>query len=188
MANTLSAMTEMLRYTPKLIEEDCEDAVRLICSELLVTNQKTTNSSKVGADDWVSDADLEDECRAKLEGMKFLSRYGLYLLASNRQGKSQPEVKKILALLFEFVVGEGEAAPDQSTKNSYRTRLRLQAALEAIKLATQPQYEVLMDVGHFQNLSITIQVFESILITHRQFNSLFRIHVMRFVRFSFRKC
>ncbi|CAG8466344.1 1004_t:CDS:10, partial [Ambispora gerdemannii] len=149
--NHLSVLSELALYSSSKYEEESEAITKFIIKELLYTNRyQPANDEK----DWVEDNQLDEECKAKVIGLKILVNNLLSL--SEEQG-AEESAKPVFKLLWKLIKDGGEIHPEKTTSLAFKSRLRLAAARAILKLARKKIYDKMVTVSDFQKLAWTIQ-------------------------------
>ncbi|CAG8641165.1 916_t:CDS:10, partial [Ambispora leptoticha] len=104
--------------------------------------------------DWVEDSQLDDECKAKVIGLKILVNNLLSL--SEEQGVEE-SAKPVFKILWKLIKDGGEIHPEKTTSLAFKSRLRLAAARAILKLARRKTYDKMITVPDFQKLAMMIQ-------------------------------
>ncbi|RIB07171.1 armadillo-type protein, partial [Gigaspora rosea] len=148
----LSVLSQCVLYSPKTYEEKSDAITNFIVKELIMkSNQGAAMETEV---DWVDDDELDDECKAKVLGLKVLVNR---LLAVSETEAVAEIAKPVFKLLWTLIRGGGEILPDKSTSLSFQSRLRLAAARSILKLAQKKIYDEMITVEQFQELALMIQ-------------------------------
>ncbi|CAG8747158.1 21009_t:CDS:10, partial [Racocetra persica] len=142
----LSVLSQCALYSPKIYEEKGDAITNFIVKQLIMKSNHKAIESEV---DWVDDDELDDECKAKVLGLK--------VLVNRSVAVSETEVAANVAmpvfkLLWTLIRGGGEILPDKST-----SRLRLAAARSILKLTQKKIYDGMITVEQFQELALMIQ-------------------------------
>ncbi|CAI2176405.1 15434_t:CDS:10 [Funneliformis geosporum] len=138
-------------YTPTIYEQESNTIANFIIKELIMKNH---NANVVDKTVWVDDNELDDECKAKVLGIKVLVNRLLTITdAENALDLSKPVFK----LLWKLIREGGELLPDKSTRPSHKSRLRLAAVRSVLKLARKTIYDSMIPFAEFQGLAQMIQ-------------------------------
>ncbi|CAG8736751.1 2768_t:CDS:10, partial [Funneliformis caledonium] len=120
---------------------------QLICNDLF-------NAIVVDKTIWVDDDELDDECKAKVLGIKVLVNR---LLAISDTDNALDLANPVFKLLWKLIREDGELLPDESTRPSHKSRLRLAAVRSVLKLARKTIYDTMISITEFQKLALMIQ-------------------------------
>ncbi|RUS17197.1 armadillo-type protein [Endogone sp. FLAS-F59071] len=149
----LTGLSQLVLYAQKVVEPKKELVIGFIMNELLMKNRKKVRAKEK---EWVDDEDLEDECKAKLLGLKILINR-LVALARDEPENAADEAQYVFKTLWALINNNGELLSDNSTRPSYKSRLRLAAARAVLKLARHKVYEDMITTQDFETLALTIQ-------------------------------
>lgn len=148
----LSSLSQLMLLAPAQAEEKATEITEICIQELLLKNR-----TPVGEDnsrDWVEDADLDDECWAKMLALKTLVNR---LRAHPQQKKLNEFAAPIFRLLNSLISNEGEISKAKNTPKSHQSRLRLCAANCFLKLALITSYDNIISPIDFNRLSLVAQ-------------------------------
>ena len=103
---------------------------------------------------WQTDAELDEECQAKIWAVK--------ILVNRLRGTEDPKsAKQIAAPVFKLmnalIFNEGEISKQKDTPQAHRSRLRLQAARSMLKLCTYKTFEGFLTPTDFSRLAFVAQ-------------------------------
>ncbi|EFX00091.1 sister chromatid cohesion and DNA repair protein [Grosmannia clavigera kw1407] len=148
--NKLVTLSQLARLAPAVIA-DTEDDVRKLVMDTL-RNVRTAASA--GDPAWASDAELDEEGRAKVLCLRFLVQQ---LLGTEDGEEAKKDGRHILRLLIRFVAKDGEASRTGETPAHHRARLRLAAAQAVLKICANRQFDELLSPADFNALALTTQ-------------------------------
>ncbi|CAG8655996.1 17009_t:CDS:10, partial [Rhizophagus irregularis] len=148
----LSVLSQCALYMPTTYEQQSDTITNFIVKELIMKNRnKATPGDKA---EWVDDDELDDECKAKVLGLKVLVNR---LLAIAETESAQDLAKPVFKLLWTLIRGGGELISDKSTRPSFQSRLRLVAVHSVLKLARKKIYDSMISAAELQELALMIQ-------------------------------
>ncbi|CAB4432910.1 unnamed protein product [Rhizophagus irregularis] len=148
----LSVLSQCALYMPTIYEQQSDTITNFIVKELIMKNRnKATPGDKA---EWVDDDELDDECKAKVLGLKVLVNR---LLAIAETESAQDLAKPVFKLLWTLIRGGGELISDKSTRPSFQSRLRLVAVHSVLKLARKKIYDSMISAAELQELALMIQ-------------------------------
>ncbi|VVT44660.1 uncharacterized protein SAPINGB_P000490 [Magnusiomyces paraingens] len=163
LATYLSAITELYRTIPLLIEPK-SDQIFPFLTKVISTNQL------VAKDDdplWVEDKDLNTECQAKVLALKIYVKRLMYALSDMSTIESFS--KLVFTLLASTIVNIGELVrvEHSATPEFYKSRMRLEAGIQFLELATGPDIRKLIKTKEVTKLAFLVQ--DSVLEVRKRF-------------------
>ncbi|KAL8321956.1 hypothetical protein RB598_005112 [Gaeumannomyces tritici] len=147
--NKLAAICQLGLLAPK-VADDYEDTILGMALEQVLKKVRTTEPAPEGG--WVEDADMDEECQAKLLSVKILANR-LRSVSDIETARKNSET--VLKLLRELVTKEGEVCKEKPTPIHHRKRLRLLAAQLMLKIATK--FDDLVSPSDFNRLAEVAQ-------------------------------
>lgn len=141
LVSDLSALGQFFKHAPTASQNVWDSVVRDVLKDLSKSWPPKAAESYASDDDWVEDDALDDSVKAKLLGLDVLCKRSISATgdAENAADLTQP----VLKLLWRTMdAGEPRAL---NTPGPVKARLRLQAALCALKLAMLPACDRLID-------------------------------------------
>ncbi|CAG8513577.1 2415_t:CDS:10 [Paraglomus occultum] len=147
----LQAIIKIALYSVQSYENRSDDITNFILNELILKNRHEATPNEP---EWVKDEELDDECKAKVLGLKILVNR---LIARPEDEAAEDLAKPVFKLLWTLIREGGEFLPDKSTSPSFQSRLRLAAAKSVLKLARKKVYDNMIPVGDFKELALMIQ-------------------------------
>ncbi|CAG8556181.1 7930_t:CDS:10 [Paraglomus brasilianum] len=133
-------------------EDRSDEVTNFILNELILKNRHEATPNEP---EWVKDEELDDECKAKVLGLKILVNR---LIARPEDEAAEDLAKPVFKLLWTLIREGGEFLPDKSTSPTFQSRLRLAAAKSVLKLARKKVYDNMIPVGNFKELALMIQL------------------------------
>ncbi|KAK3997274.1 armadillo-type protein [Cladorrhinum sp. PSN332] len=148
--NKLAAVSQLELLAPKATHKYEENILNMTVQQLLLVVRK---DAKDRDPDWVDDADLDEECQAKILALKTLANRLRSMEVSEAKEKASPVWKLFMKLIRE----KGEICKTKDTPAQHRSRLRLVAAQLLLKLCTQKHFDDLLTADDFNALALTTQ-------------------------------
>lgn len=143
----ISALMEILRFHPQILDENSTEIVTYVIREILLANQVTGDIEEYKTD-WIDDNNLLVTDNEKLEPLN--DKVFTLKLLTNKLRSIAPDVHKSdlsknfaernLKLFFYIIASGGELISEQNkenypTPNIFQTKLRCYAGLQILKLA-----------------------------------------------------
>nr|WJN24942.1 cohesin maintenance factor [Pseudozyma pruni] len=149
----LYSLAQLFKHAPDASENVSSTVVRTILSDILLKPLPPSKAKAYanGSEDWIEDAAVDHELRAKLLSLQVLTRR---CEAFGETDSAGDMAKPIFRLLW-AVVSAGEAKA-LNTPAPAKSRMRLQAALCVLKLARHPSYDACIG-REYLDLAFTIQ-------------------------------
>ncbi|KAK4169232.1 putative sister chromatid cohesion protein PDS5 [Cladorrhinum sp. PSN259] len=148
--NKLAAVSQIELLAPKATHKFEENILNMTVQQLLLIVRKDASGKD---SDWVDDADLDEECQAKVLALKTLANRLRSMEVSEAKEKASPVWKLFMKLIRE----KGEVCKTKDTPAYHRSRLRLVAAQLLLKLCTQKHFDDLLTADDFNALALTTQ-------------------------------
>ncbi|KAI0430446.1 armadillo-type protein [Xylaria sp. FL1042] len=104
--------------------------------------------------DWVSDAEIDEECQIKAWALKLVVNRVRGIQDLEEAKQLAPPVFKLLRTLLK---AQGELCKTKDTPNHHKTRLRLLAGQLLLKLCTTKHFEELLSPADFNQLALLTQ-------------------------------
>ncbi len=152
----LHSLAQFFKHAPDASENVSSTVVRTILSDILLKPlpaSKAKAYSNGGSEDWVEDAHIDHELRAKLLSIQVLTRR----CEAFGQTDSAGDMAKPIFRLLWAVVSAGEAKAGLNTPNAAKSRMRLQSAICVLKLARHPSYDACIGSREYLDLAFTVQ-------------------------------
>ena len=103
---------------------------------------------------WQTDAELDEECQAKIWAIKIL----VNRLRGTEDSEAAKQIAKpVFKLLNALIFNEGEISKQKDTPKAHKSRLRLQAAQSMLKVCTQKTFDGLLSPTEFNRLAFVAQ-------------------------------
>ncbi|CDU25263.1 related to PDS5-precocious dissociation of sister chromatids [Sporisorium scitamineum] len=149
----LYSLAQLFKHAPDVSENVSSTIVRTILSDILLKPLPASKAKAYanGGEDWIEDAAVDHELRAKLLSLQVLTRR---CEAFGETDSAGDMAKPIFRLLW-AVVGAGEAKA-LNTPPAAKSRMRLQAAVCVLKLARHPSYDACIG-REYLDLAFTVQ-------------------------------
>ncbi|TKY89877.1 hypothetical protein EX895_001174 [Sporisorium graminicola] len=149
----LYSLAQLFKHAPDASENVSSTVVRTILSDILLKPLPASKAKAYanGGEDWIEDAAVDHELRAKLLSLQVLTRR---CEAFGETDSAGDMAKPIFRLLW-AVVGAGEAKA-LGTPAAAKSRMRLQAAVCVLKLARHPSYDACIG-REYLDLAFTVQ-------------------------------
>ncbi|CBQ68347.1 related to PDS5-precocious dissociation of sister chromatids [Sporisorium reilianum SRZ2] len=149
----LYSLAQLFKHAPDASENVSSTVVRTILSDILLKPLPASKAKAYanGGEDWIDDAAVDHELRAKLLSLQVLTRR---CEAFGETDSAGDMAKPIFRLLW-AVVGAGEAKA-LGTPAAAKSRMRLQAAVCVLKLARHPSYDACIG-REYLDLAFTVQ-------------------------------
>ncbi|ERT00736.1 hypothetical protein HMPREF1624_01968 [Sporothrix schenckii ATCC 58251] len=148
--NKLVTVSQLARFVPSVIA-DAEDDLRKQAMDIL---RAVRSPSSASDPDWVDDADLDDEGKAKVQCLKFLVQQ---LLGTKDIDEAKKDGKNIIRFLVKFIVQDGEVTKSKDTPKHHCSRLRLAAAQAILKICASRQFDEILSPSDFNTLALVTQ-------------------------------
>lgn len=148
--NKFAAVSQLELLAPKVTQEAEESILNMTVQQVLLVVRKDASDRDP---DWVEDADLDEECQAKILALKTLANRLRSMDVSEAKEKASPVWKLLMKLIRE----KGEICKTKDTPSYHRSRLRLVAAQLLLKLCTQKHFDDLLTADDFNALALTTQ-------------------------------
>lgn len=147
----LAAVSQLHLLDPKLLEDLNDEIIDITTQQILL---KTRTPKSVDDPQWQSDEDMDEECQAKCWAIK--------VLVNRLRTTDDPEIAKNIAvpvykLLNKLIVKKGELSKQNDTPAHHRSRLRLLAAQQMLKLCKIKIFDELLSPVEFNQLALVAQ-------------------------------
>ncbi|KAK9475982.1 armadillo-type protein [Lipomyces japonicus] len=143
----LVSLSELMRGSPAIVEPEIDSITDFILSTVILKNRVKESDEN---NDWVEDKELDDDCKAKILGLRVLvSRLQAAATADTAAEIGKPVIKLFITL----IENSGEVSIEKDTPLHYKSRLRLQAGLFILKLARLPIYDKLISALDISRVS-----------------------------------
>ena len=147
----LATLSQLMLLAPEQTNEEA-DAISDITIEQILLRSRSTPGNASDAYDWTSNIDAE--CEAKCWSLKFLvNRVRSHVEPETLSETADPVYK----LLVKLITQNGEMTPSKDTPSNYRSRLRLLAARQCLKLCLRRSTDALLSAEAFNCLSLVAQ-------------------------------
>lgn len=146
----LAALSQLVLLAPEQTNEEADAISDITIEQILLYNRLPFDS--VGAD-YLWDG-VNAECVAKCWSLKFLvNRIRSHAEAETLSETAEPVIK----LLMKLITHSGEMTPSNDTLPSHKSRLRLLAARQCLKLCLKKPLDLLFSAASFNSLSLVAQ-------------------------------
>ncbi|KAL5322879.1 hypothetical protein ACEPPN_010858 [Leptodophora sp. 'Broadleaf-Isolate-01'] len=147
----IAAISQLHLLDPKLMEDMNDEIIDITTQQILL---KTRNPKSEDDPQWQSDEEMDEECQAKCWAIK--------VLVNRLRTTDDPETAKNIAipvykLLNRLIVKSGELSKQNDTPAHHRSRLRLLAAQQMLKLCKIKMFDELLSPVEFNQLALIAQ-------------------------------
>ncbi|EMD34698.1 hypothetical protein CERSUDRAFT_116889 [Gelatoporia subvermispora B] len=147
----IAVLVQFALHAPDAFEQKSEDLMAFLLKEVLMTG--TAQDAMDTDDDWVEDAQMPPELKAKVFALKVCRNR---CLAHADSDTARDIAKPVLKMFTTLINNAGALSADVHDDGRTRCRLRLQAAISLLHLSTVDVY--FTDISpHFVALAITLQ-------------------------------
>lgn len=154
--NKLAIVAQLELLAPKVTLDQDQAILEMIQDVLKQVRADASENDP----DWVDDADMDEECQAKLLAMKIL----VNRLRAEDQDRGegdgddlQQRAKPVFKMLKTMITREGEMCKTKETPKHYKARLRLLAAQLVLKLCRDKQLDDSLPPEDFNALAFVAQ-------------------------------
>lgn len=153
----LAALSQLMLLSAKDIEDEHDSILEIAIQEVLL--QVRTQATD---DDPAWQEDIDDECAAKIWGLKILSNRLRSYATSSSGAEMETTVtemaRPVFKLLTALVQDDGEMSKSQQTPSHHRSRLRLTGAILLLKLCgADKRFDALLTPSNFNALTLIAQ-------------------------------
>ncbi|MDA4133331.1 MAG: sister chromatid cohesion protein PDS5, partial [Thaumarchaeota archaeon] len=148
--NRLAAIGQLELLAPK-VTQDADDEILDMAVQKILLSVRT--DAKDSDPEWVEDAELDDECRAKCLCLKIL----VNRLRGDDAQEPNERSRATFKLLKSLVRKDGEICKVKDTPKYHRNRLRLLAAQSLLKLCKTKHLDEMLGPADFNNLAWVVQ-------------------------------
>ncbi|KAI9751416.1 MAG: hypothetical protein M4579_006081 [Chaenotheca gracillima] len=152
----LATLSQLMLVGPKEIQEDSDAVMKIAVDEVLTKSSSSAQSQS----EWLSDAELDDECKAKIWALKIITNR----IRSHTGSSDLNEVAKpVVDILNRLISNEGELSDKEDTPAPHRSRLRLMAGELFLKIcgsskdSSNKQWDDLLKPNAFNELACLSQ-------------------------------
>ncbi|KAI2637410.1 armadillo-type protein [Xylaria nigripes] len=149
--NKLIAISQLELLASK-ITADANDEILDMALKTILFQVRT--EAKKSDPDWVSDAEIDEECQVKLWALKLVVNRVRGIKDLEEAKELAPPVFKLLRTLLK---SQGELCKSQDTPQHHKARLRLLAGQLLLKLCTTKHFEELLSPTDFNQLALLTQ-------------------------------
>ncbi|PVH74836.1 hypothetical protein DL98DRAFT_537088 [Cadophora sp. DSE1049] len=147
----IAAVSQLHLLDPKLLEDLNDEIIDITTQQILL---KTRTPKSDDDTQWQSDEEMDEECQAKCWAIK--------ILVNRLRTTEDPETAKNIAvpvykLLNKLIVKKGELSKQNDTPAHHRSRLRLLAAQQMLKLCKIKAFDELLSPVEFNQLALIAQ-------------------------------
>ena len=147
----LAALSELVLLAPDQANEEADDISGITIEQILLQN-RTPSEAGSDAYDWGQSVDAE--CEAKCWSLKFL----VNRVRSHADSETLAEAADpVYKLLVKLISHNGEMTPAANTPPICKSRLRLLAARQCLKLCLKKPTDALLSPNAFNTLSLVAQ-------------------------------
>lgn len=147
----LAALSQLMLMAPDEVNEE-SDAVSDIAIEEILLKVRSHSSKAANAYEWSPSVDVE--CEAKCWSLQIL----VNRVRSHREPDTLTEIAQpVYQLLDTLIRRSGETTPSGETPPTHKSRLRLHAARQCLKLGLKKSTDALVSAKAFNTLSLVAQ-------------------------------
>ena len=147
----LAALSQLTLLAPEQTNEEA-DAISDITIEQILLQNRTPPEGVVVNYDWSQN--INAECEAKCWSLKFL----VNRVRSHAEPETLSETADpVFKLLMKLITHNGEMTPSNDTLSSHKSRLRLLAARQCLKLCLKKPLDALLNASSFNSLCLVAQ-------------------------------
>lgn len=149
----LAAIAELYTYAPDMIETSHEQIQKFLKHDILLTNTVVASDSDP---EWVDDDDIDIDCQSKILALHiFVNRLKQIIEEDILSELSKP----VLTLLVSLIGNSGEIVREEIglTPSHYKARLRLEAGLLLLDLASKRSIEKIISPKVIIKLAALVQ-------------------------------
>ncbi|KAJ0107717.1 pds5 spo76 protein [Diaporthe amygdali] len=153
--NKLAIVSQLEILTPK-VTLDKDQVILEMIQDIL---KQVRTDAKDSDPDWVSDADMDEECIAKCLALKILVNR-LRAEEQDRgdgEGSLKERAKPVFKMLKTLITKNGEMSKNKETPNHHKARLRLLAGQLVLKLCKEKQLDDHLPPEDFNALALVAQ-------------------------------
>lgn len=153
--NKLAIVSQLEILAPK-VTLDKDQAILEMIQDIL---KQVRTDAKDSDPDWVSDADMDEECIAKCLALKIL----VNRLRAEEQDRGDGEAdlkeraKPVFKMLKTLITKDGEMSKNKETPSHHKARLRLLAGQLVLKLCKEKQLDDQLPPEDFDALALVAQ-------------------------------
>ncbi|KAL8707867.1 MAG: hypothetical protein Q9220_007151 [cf. Caloplaca sp. 1 TL-2023] len=148
----LATLSQLMLLAPNEIDEQSADAILDIAIKQILLQVREPSEQSTDAYEWSSTIDTE--VLAKCWALKIL----VNRIRSHPDAETLPDVAApVYTLLSALVEQQGDLTTAKNTPPAHKSRLRLLAARQYLKLCTQKSHDVLLTPSAFNSLSTVAQ-------------------------------
>ncbi|KAI5781164.1 armadillo-type protein [Geopyxis carbonaria] len=145
----MACLSQLVLLAPEQYEDE-EPKVIQIAKDVITNVRTPLGDEEENGPEWCDDDELDEECQAKLLGLRML----VNLWRSHLEGEFSTMV---MTVLIRIISSDGEVSVDKKSPKTHRARLRLAAALHLLKLAQQKSCDDLIQPAEFHRLACMAQ-------------------------------
>ncbi|KAI0393967.1 armadillo-type protein [Xylariaceae sp. FL0594] len=149
--NKLAAISQLGLLAPRVTAEAHDEIIDMALKHVLY---KVRTEAKDSDPEWVSDADMDEECHAKLWALKMMVNG---LRGTQDIERAKETAAAVFRLLRTLVKEQGQLPKIDNTPKHHKARLRLLAARQILKLCTIKHFEELLSPADFNQLALVTQ-------------------------------
>ena len=147
----LAALSELVLLAPDQTNEEADDISDITIEQILLQNRAPSGKA-ADAYDWTQIVDAE--CEAKCWSLKFL----VNRVRSHEEPETLSEAADpVYKLLMKLISQRGEMTPAGKTPSNFKSRLRLLAARQYLKLCLKKPMDALLSPEAFNILCLVAQ-------------------------------
>lgn len=161
----LSALSMLFLCDPISVDHIKEELSKILASEILLKNHVKEEAPEEITENerslWIEDSDLSSKvqnttCLSKILTMELLTNW-LISIKDLPIDAVEPVSKPILSMLSSFINRGGEIVSADDTPANFRSRLRLHAGIQFLKLSQFATYDKFIDQRRINRLILLVQ-------------------------------
>ncbi|KAK6582257.1 hypothetical protein PZA11_004665 [Diplocarpon coronariae] len=147
----IATISQLCLLDPKLVEDVNDEIIDVTTQQILleVRTPKTDEDPQ-----WQTDAELDEECQAKCWAVKTLVNR---LRTTEEEETARTLAVPIYKLIDNLILKKGELSKQGKTPSHHKSRLRLLAAQQMLKLCRMKIYDDLLSPTEFNRLALVAQ-------------------------------
>ncbi|KAI1433607.1 armadillo-type protein [Xylaria sp. CBS 124048] len=149
--NKLVAISQLELLASKITADANDEILDMALKNILF---QVRTEAKDSDPEWVSDAEMDEECQVKLWALKLIVNR---LRGIHDQEETKELAPPVFKLLRNLLKSQGEICKTQNTPKHHKARLRLSAGQLLLKLCTSKHFEELLSPADFNQLALLTQ-------------------------------
>ncbi|CAK5272282.1 unnamed protein product [Mycena citricolor] len=149
----VAVLAQFARFAPNSFEHKSDVLMEFLLKQLLMVPTGRLDNAMETDEEWAEEAEVTDNLRAKILALKVCRNRSLAHAKSDKAVEMATPVLKMLATILEL---GGSLVPDADEDLKVMSRMRLQAAISLLHLATVPAFAQAI-APRFLKLALTVQ-------------------------------